>query len=178
MISAFVTILIFPKNIAILSLIFMSIGDTAAGLVGRRVGKLKIGEKTVEGFVFGFLACALISYNYKLVPFSWLAARIRDRTLKLGFMENSFDNFYKSLADKCIQLGVNFKFQTPLKNIEISEEKIKVNDEKYDLCFSTIGPIKEKEIIPSFKYPKFEYLGAICVIFELDFNLNIPYWIN
>tara|TARA_B100000674_G_C37839596_1_gene914587 strand:- start:101 stop:688 length:588 start_codon:yes stop_codon:yes gene_type:complete len=70
MISAFFTILIFPKNIAILSLIFMSVGDTVAGLVGRRVGKLKIGEKTLEGFVFGFLACAIISYNYKLMPFS------------------------------------------------------------------------------------------------------------
>ena len=70
MISAFFTILIFPKNIAILSLIFMSVGDTVAGLVGRRIGKLKIGEKTVEGFVFGFLACAIISYNYKLIPFS------------------------------------------------------------------------------------------------------------
>ena len=69
MISAFVTILIFPKNIAILSLIFMSIGDTVAGLAGRRIGKLKIGEKTVEGFVIGFLACAIISYNYKLIPF-------------------------------------------------------------------------------------------------------------
>ena len=70
MISAFFTILIFPKNIAILSLIFMSVGDTVAGLVGRRVGKLKIGEKTLEGFVFGFLTCAIISYNYKLIPFS------------------------------------------------------------------------------------------------------------
>tara|TARA_B100000900_G_scaffold403013_1_gene409535 strand:- start:5 stop:592 length:588 start_codon:yes stop_codon:yes gene_type:complete len=70
MISAFVTILIFPKNIAILSLIFMSIGDTVAGLAGRRIGKLKIGEKTVEGFAFGFLSCAIISYNYKLIPFS------------------------------------------------------------------------------------------------------------
>ena len=48
----------------------MSIGDTVAGLAGRRIGKLKIGEKTVEGFVFGFLACAIISYNYKLLPFS------------------------------------------------------------------------------------------------------------
>ena len=70
MISAFFTILIFPKNIAILSLIFMSVGDTVAGLVGRRIGKLKIGEKTLEGFVFGFLACAIISYIYKLIPFS------------------------------------------------------------------------------------------------------------
>ena len=70
MISAFFTILIFPKNIAILSLIFMSVGDTVAGLVGRRVGKLKIGEKTLEGFVFGFLICVIISYNYKLIPFS------------------------------------------------------------------------------------------------------------
>ena len=48
----------------------MSIGDTVAGLVGRRIGKLKIGEKTVEGFLLGFLACALISYNYKLLSFS------------------------------------------------------------------------------------------------------------
>ena len=70
MISAFFTILIFPKNIAILSLIFMSVGDTVAGLVGRRIGKLKIGEKTLEGFLFGFLVCAIISYNYKLIPFS------------------------------------------------------------------------------------------------------------
>ena len=70
MISAFVTILIFPKNIAILSLIFMSIGDTVAGLAGRGIGKLKIGEKTLEGFLIGFLACALISYNYKLLSFS------------------------------------------------------------------------------------------------------------
>ena len=72
MISAFVTILIFPKNIAILSLIFMSIGDTVAGLAGRRIGKLKIGEKTVEGFLFGFLACAIISYNYKLISIFYI----------------------------------------------------------------------------------------------------------
>ena len=116
--------------------------------------------------------------KYKLVPFSWLAARIRDRTLKLGIMENSFDTFYKSLTEKCLKLGVNFKFKTPLENIEIFEKIIKVNDHKYDLCLSTIGPIKEKEILPNFQYPRFEYLGAICVIFELDFNLNIPYWIN
>lgn len=141
-------------------------------------GSRKLFGKEISKKIWIPLLKGKFKNKYKLVPFSWLAARIRDRTLKLGFMENSFDNFYKSLADKCIQLGVNFKFQTPLKNIEISEETIKVNDEKYDLCFSTIGPIKEKEIIPSFKYPKFEYLGAICVIFELDFNLNIPYWIN
>ena len=48
----------------------MSIGDTVAGLTGRKIGKLKIGEKTFEGFFFGFLACAVISYNYKLLPFS------------------------------------------------------------------------------------------------------------
>ena len=48
----------------------MSIGDTVAGLAGRGIGKLKIGEKTLEGFLFGFLVCAIISYNYKLIPFS------------------------------------------------------------------------------------------------------------
>tara|TARA_Y100001935_G_scaffold150595_1_gene124301 strand:- start:2908 stop:3492 length:585 start_codon:yes stop_codon:yes gene_type:complete len=70
MISAFVTVFFFPKHIAILALIFMSIGDTVAAIIGRKFGKINIGEKTFEGFLSGFLSCLIISYFYTSIPFS------------------------------------------------------------------------------------------------------------
>ena len=74
-------------------------------------GSRKLFGKEISKKIWIPLLKGKFKNKYKLVPFSWLAARIRDRTLKLGFMENSFDTFYKSLAEKCIKLGVNFKFE-------------------------------------------------------------------
>ena len=69
MISASVTILVFPKYIAIISLIFMSIGDTFAALIGRKFGKLKIYDKSFEGFIGGLIACLVAAYYYDPLPF-------------------------------------------------------------------------------------------------------------
>ena len=69
MISASVTILVFPKYIAIISLIFMSIGDTFAALIGRKFGKLKIYDKSFEGFLGGLVACLVAAYCYEPLPF-------------------------------------------------------------------------------------------------------------
>ena len=69
MISASVTILLFPKYIAIISLIFMSIGDTFAALIGRKFGKLKIYDKSFEGFLGGLIACLVAAYCYDPLPF-------------------------------------------------------------------------------------------------------------
>ena len=69
MISASVTILVFPKYIAIISLIFMSIGDTFAALIGRKFGKLKIYDKSFEGFLGGLIACLVAAYYYDPLPF-------------------------------------------------------------------------------------------------------------
>ena len=68
-ISASVTILVFPKYIAIISLIFMSIGDTFAALIGRKFGKLKIYDKSFEGFLGGLIACLVAAYCYDPLPF-------------------------------------------------------------------------------------------------------------
>jgi glycerol-3-phosphate acyltransferase PlsY len=54
--------------VAILALIFMSLGDTAAGLIGQQFGKHKIGDKTWEGFFAGLVVCLIISINYNLLP--------------------------------------------------------------------------------------------------------------
>ena len=69
MISASVTILFFSKNIAIISLIFMSIGDTFAALIGKKYGKLKIYDKSFEGFLGGLIACLVAAYCYDPLPF-------------------------------------------------------------------------------------------------------------
>ena len=69
MISASVTILFFSKNIAIISLIFMSIGDTVAALIGRKFGKLKIHDKSLEGFLGGLIVCLVAAYYYDPLPF-------------------------------------------------------------------------------------------------------------
>ena len=69
MISASITILFFSKNIAIISLIFMSIGDTFAALIGKKYGKLKIYDKSLEGFLGGLIVCLLAAYYYDPLPF-------------------------------------------------------------------------------------------------------------
>jgi glycerol-3-phosphate acyltransferase PlsY len=65
-ISSTLTIAIFPKEIAIISLVYMSLGDTIAGLVGRKFGKMKFYDKTIEGSLAGLIVCLLSGYLAQL----------------------------------------------------------------------------------------------------------------
>ena len=65
-ISSALTIAIFPKEIAVLSLVYMSLGDTIAGLVGRKFGKVKFYNKTIEGTLAGLIVCLLSGYLIQL----------------------------------------------------------------------------------------------------------------
>lgn len=60
-----ITIFLFPKPIAVLSLFYLFVGDSVAALVGRRFGSIKIFGKTLEGTLAGIIVCLLIS-----LPFS------------------------------------------------------------------------------------------------------------
>ena len=68
MIASCFSIALFSKPVAILSLIYMSVGDTAAGIIGQLYGKHKIGTKTWEGFSAGLLVCFIIAINYDMLP--------------------------------------------------------------------------------------------------------------
>ena len=57
--GALVTVAIFPKEIAILALLFMGLGDTVAGLIGSHFGRIKIWNKTLEGTLAGLAICFL-----------------------------------------------------------------------------------------------------------------------
>ena len=67
MIGAVISIILFSKPVAIIALIFMSLGDSAAGLIGQRYGKHKIWNKTWEGFFGGLFVCIIIGIIYSLV---------------------------------------------------------------------------------------------------------------
>lgn len=61
-ISTFLCIVFFDKHIAIVSIFFIVLGDTAAALVGKAWGRIKlIGSKSLEGSIACFIVCAVIS---------------------------------------------------------------------------------------------------------------------
>ncbi|MBU0529100.1 hypothetical protein KKF86_05000 [bacterium] len=67
-IGSFIAVVIFPKEIAILALLFTAIGDTVAALYGRKFGKIKIWSKTLEGSIVGLIACLIIGLFFPGIP--------------------------------------------------------------------------------------------------------------
>lgn len=82
--GSLISLLLFPKEIAIASILFLAVGDPVASIVGIRFGKNRIlWGKSVEGFLACFIACYLISYmmfannvssSFSLFIFSILSA--------------------------------------------------------------------------------------------------------
>lgn len=63
LISAFITVFLFPKIIAITALTILVISDLTAALVGRKFGKTNFFDKSLEGSV-GFIVSAMIIVFY------------------------------------------------------------------------------------------------------------------
>jgi len=68
MLGACFTIFLFPRNVAVLALLFVSFGDIAAALIGMQFGKHKIWGKTWEGFLGGLAVCLIVAWIFPLVP--------------------------------------------------------------------------------------------------------------
>jgi dolichol kinase len=62
--STILTILLFPKSIAIASILILILSDTAAALVGKWVGRVKIFGKTLEGSLAFLITSLLIVWIY------------------------------------------------------------------------------------------------------------------
>lgn len=59
--AALLSIALFDKPIAITVLLFLSVSDALASLVGIRFGRVRIGHKTLEGSATFFLSAAVIA---------------------------------------------------------------------------------------------------------------------
>lgn len=62
--STILTILLFPKSIAIASIFILILADTAAALIGRGIGRIRIFGKTLEGSTAFFLIALLIVWIF------------------------------------------------------------------------------------------------------------------
>jgi dolichol kinase len=58
--AAVLVVWLFPKMIAIAAFAILILADTAAALVGRKIGRIKIGAKTLEGSIAFFLFAMLV----------------------------------------------------------------------------------------------------------------------
>jgi dolichol kinase len=69
--------LLYSPTIAILVMLFTSIGDTAAALIGQRYGKIRLGSKTLEGTLACFFVCLLLTIPAPLtLPASLVGAAV------------------------------------------------------------------------------------------------------
>lgn len=70
LIGSTLSVFLFDKDIAVLVLLFMSVGDSVAALIGLQYGKIKIGAKSLEGFAGGFISCIFVSIFFPSI--SWI----------------------------------------------------------------------------------------------------------
>jgi len=62
--STILTILLFPKPIAIASILILIVSDTAAALVGKGIGRVRIFGKTLEGSMAFLITSLVIVWIY------------------------------------------------------------------------------------------------------------------
>lgn len=67
LVAIFLAILLFPKEIAILTLVFLIFGDVSAKVIGILFGKIHLYKKTLEGSMAYFLAAAI--FGLMLQPY-------------------------------------------------------------------------------------------------------------
>lgn len=60
--GSFLTILIFPKPIAILALLYLVFGDGSAALVGKLWGRTPVFGKSLEGMLANLLTCGIVGF--------------------------------------------------------------------------------------------------------------------
>ena len=149
-----------------------------SSLLAKRGAKIIFGTESANKIWIPLLDRKFGKYS-NLVPFSWLASRVRDRTPKLGYYEQGFHNFYKELESSLFESGVSIFKESKIKSVSIKDNKVCVDGKYYDYLVSTIGPVGDSHIqgIPAPSCQNIS-IGAICIIFEFSEHLPLPYWTN
>ena len=119
-----------------------------------------------------------------LASFIW--ARIKKRTKKLGYVEGGFQILINYIVDKLKKLRVNVLTGYEIESIKKQGNKFIINNTLYDVVISTLPtPILTKVARPVLpknyldKLSKIEYLHALTLILETDQPIfDKTYWLN
>jgi len=80
LIANIIVIAFFNKQVAIVSLVYMLFGDTASAIVGTKYGKVKMGNKSLEGSLAFFITVMVLA----LIFYRWTGIRIHLVILSFG----------------------------------------------------------------------------------------------
>jgi len=69
LISSTLVIALFPKPVAVASIAFIIVGDTAAALIGRKFGRHKFRTKSLEGSLAFLISAVLVAWLAPQLPF-------------------------------------------------------------------------------------------------------------
>ncbi len=109
LLSAFLSVFLFSKTIAITALLFLSVGDTVAYFVGTRIGKISLyGEKTLEGSLSCFIICIVISLFIHGLPIASLIFGAVGAALVELFPFGIDDNILLPLVSGLIMQSVKY----------------------------------------------------------------------
>jgi glycerol-3-phosphate acyltransferase PlsY len=64
LLASIIALLAFPRDIAVLALSFLAVGDVVATLVGQWAGRRKFLGKSLEGELACFIACVAIGFGF------------------------------------------------------------------------------------------------------------------
>lgn len=64
LLASLIALLAFPRDIAVLALSFLAVGDAVATLVGQWTGRRKLLGKSLEGELACFIACVAIGFGF------------------------------------------------------------------------------------------------------------------
>jgi len=70
LVASLMAFLFFQRDIAVLALCFLAVGDAVATVVGKRIGKRRLLSKTVEGDLACFVSCIVIGFVFYYAGFN------------------------------------------------------------------------------------------------------------
>lgn len=143
----------------------------------------------ITGAIFGKEAASkiwdpLLNFKFgkyaKLLPYSWLRARIKDRTIELGYLSQGFEVIYEYLAKEIKSNGGNVFTNCKIEKINLDSysKKLVINNKTYDKAVITTPPDVNKIILKDINYKSenIKYLGAVCGILEFNKRPVKSYW--
>jgi dolichol kinase len=75
LVASLIAFLVFPRDIAVVALAFLAVGDAMATIVGKKIGKTRFLGKTLEGDLACFISCLMVGliFYYAGLDISLLA---------------------------------------------------------------------------------------------------------